>query len=129
MSRESRRQRHRVSGGMAESGSERATDHGAVLATMVDRIAERFDPDRILLFGSRARGESTEWSDFDLLVVMPDGTDRHQTAVDIRIALNDLPAAKDIIVTTPDHIRRRGDVIGTVLRPALREGKVIFERT
>ena len=99
-----------------------------IITTMVDRIVGRFDPSRVVLFGSHARGTAHEDSDVDLLVVMPDGTDRRQAAVEIRRALGDLPVAKDIIVTTPDHIARRGHVIGTVLRPALREGTVLYER-
>ena len=47
----------------------------------------------------------------------------------IRRALADLPVCKDIVVTTPEEIIRRGDLIGTVLRPALREGKVLYERS
>lgn len=100
----------------------------AIVAAMVDRIAERFAPERIVLFGSRARGDANEGSDVDLLVVMPDGTDRREAAIAMRGLVGDLPVAKDIVVTTPDHIARRGHVIGTVLRPALREGKVLYER-
>ena len=100
----------------------------ALIATMVDRIVGRFDPSRVVLFGSHARGTAHEGSDVDLLVVMPDGTDRRQAAVEMRVLLGDMPVAKDIIVTTPDHIARRGHVIGTVLRPALREGTVLYER-
>ena len=99
-----------------------------VVSTMVDRIVGRFQPERVVLFGSQARGDATEWSDVDLLVVMPDGIDRRETAVEIHVALGDLPAAKDIVVTTPTHVAQRGHVIGTVLRPALREGKVLHER-
>ena len=95
---------------------------------MVHRLANQFDPDRVILFGSRARGDAREWSDVDLLVVMPDGTDRREAAVDMGVALGDLPVAKDIVVTTPSDIEQRGDVIGTVLRPALREGTVLYER-
>ncbi len=94
---------------------------------MVERIAEAFNPERILLFGSRARGDDGEWSDVDLLVVMPDGTDRHRAAVEMRRALRTVPTAKDIVVTTPDEIARRGRVPGTVLRAALREGRVVHE--
>ena len=94
---------------------------------MATRIADEFDPERIILFGSRARGDAHPQSDVDLLVVMPDGTVR-DVAVDIGLAVGDLPVAKDIIVTTPEEIARRGDVIGTVLRPTLREGTVIYER-
>jgi len=93
-----------------------------------NRIVEHFRPLRVLLFGSHARQEAREDSDIDLLVVLPEVTDKRQTAIEIRRALNDLPASKDIIVTTPDEIARRGNLVGTVLRPALREGKVIYER-
>ena len=113
---------------MTSTNQEQATSVEAVVATMVKRIAEGFDPERILLFGSRARGDTRDGSDVDLLVVMPDGTDRREAAIEMRGAVGDLPLAKDIVVTTPDHIARRGHVIGTVLRPALREGKALYER-
>ena len=45
------------------------------------------------------------------------------------VHFTDLPVPKDIVVTTPEEIARRGDVVGTVLRPALREGKVLYERS
>lgn len=99
-----------------------------IVRTMVERIVERFRPLRIVLFGSRARGEAGRWSDVDLLVVLPNGTDKRQAAVEILRALGDLPACKDIVVTTPEEIERRGQLVGTVLRPALREGKVLYER-
>ena len=56
---------------MATIDDGRGTDIDAIVATMVERIADRFDPERILLFGSRARGDARDWSDVDLLVVMP----------------------------------------------------------
>ena len=104
------------------------TTDDAIVEAMVSRLTDRFKPERILLFGSRARGDATESSDVDLLVVMPDGTDRRQAAIEMHVLLGDLPAAKDIVVTTPAHIAERGHVIGTVLRPALREGTVLYER-
>ena len=113
---------------MTTTDHERTAEIDTVVSTMVERIADQFDPERILLFGSRARGDARDWSDVDLLVVMPDGTDRREVAVEIGVAVGDLPVAKDIIVTTPTHIAKRGHVIGTVLRPALREGKVLYER-
>lgn len=113
---------------MTTTDRERRADIDAIVATMVKRIAELFAPERIVLFGSRARGDAKDWSDVDLLVVMPNGTDRRAAAVEMRRSLRGLPVAKDIVVTTPDHIAHRGHVIGTVLRPALREGKVLYER-
>ena len=99
-----------------------------ILEIMTDRIVQGFRPERIILFGSHARGDAQPDSDIDLLVVMPDGTDRRQIAIAIGQLLGGLGVAKDVVVTTPDEIARRGDLIGTVLRPALREGKVLYDR-
>jgi len=99
-----------------------------VIPTVLQRIVERFHPLRVVLFGSHARSEERADSDLDLLVVLPETTDKRRSAIEIRRALGDLPVCKDIIVTTEDEIARRGDLVGTVLRPALREGKVLYER-
>ena len=99
------------------------------IGDMASRIAERFNPHRIILFGSQARGTPNYHSDVDLLVVMENGTDRHDAAVEIRRAVMDAPVAKDIVVTTPDEIERRGNQVGTVIRAALREGVTLYERT
>jgi len=95
---------------------------------MIDRLVRDFHPVRILLFGSHARGEAGPESDVDLLVVLPEVADKRQAAVEIRRALREFPVCKDIIVTTVEEIARRGDLVGTVLRPALREGIVLYER-
>jgi uncharacterized protein len=96
---------------------------------VVDHIAGPFGAQRIILFGSYARDEAGPDSDVDLLIVLPEAPDKRQTAIAIRRALNDLPIPKDVIVTTPDEIKRRGHVVGSVLRSALREGRVIYERS
>lgn len=100
----------------------------AIVEAIVGRLTDRFHAERILPFGSRAKGDATKCSDVDLLIVTPDGTDRRQTAIEMCVALGDLPAAKDIVVTTPAHIAMRGHLIGTVLRPALRDGMVLYEQ-
>lgn len=99
-----------------------------IVHVMVDRIVEQFRPIRILLFGSRARGDAGESSDVDLLVVMSDVPDRRQVAVEIRRSLEDLPVGKDIVVATPDEINRQRHLVGTVIRAAVREGRVVYER-
>ena len=99
-----------------------------VLDEITDRIVRGFHPVRIILFGSQARGDARPWSDFDLLVVLQECHDKRQAGSDIYESLKDIKIGKDIIVTTPDEIARRGDLIGTVLRPALREGVVLYDR-
>ncbi|MBI2506312.1 MAG: nucleotidyltransferase domain-containing protein [Candidatus Latescibacteria bacterium] len=98
------------------------------LPEMVARIVRRFDPLRIILFGSWARGDARPDSDVDLLVVLPHMEDKRRTAVDILRVLNGVPVSKDVVVTTPEEIAVRGNVVGLVLQPALHEGTVIYER-
>jgi predicted nucleotidyltransferase len=93
------------------------------------RIVKRFRPERIVVFGSQARGDATPDSDIDLLVVVADGRDRRQLLRSIRMALADVVVSKDIFVTTPGHAARYGDVIGTLVEPALREGVTIYARS
>ena len=100
----------------------------AVINQMVLRIVERFDPDRIILFGSAARGEAGPDSDVDLLVVMPVRGSRREKAVEIGVAVNDIPISKDIIVTTPEDFELRKQIVGTIERPAEREGRLVYAR-
>lgn len=100
----------------------------AAIQTMVDRIVQRFQPLRVILFGSHARGSAVAGSDVDLLVVLREVTDKRRITVEIRRLLGDLQVSKDIIVTTPDEISRRGHFVGSVLRPALQEGQILYER-
>lgn len=106
--------------------------HGATAAdwipVIVDRLVQGFRPLRILVFGSHARGDARPDSDIDLLVVMPRVENKKEMAVAMLRALSDLPVSKDVIPTDQEEIRRRGHLVGTVLRPALQEGRVVYER-
>lgn len=92
------------------------------------RIIREFRPVRIVLFGSQARGEARSDSDLDLLIVLDEVENARTTRTAIRTALSDLPIDKDITVTTPQLIRDYGDLVGTLLLPALSEGITIYER-
>lgn len=95
---------------------------------MAEHLIQRFHPLKLILFGSHARGNAGPDSDVDFLVVLPEVANKRHAAIEIRRSLNQFPVSKDIIVTTPEEIARRGDLVGSVLRPALREGKVLYER-
>lgn len=95
---------------------------------MVHRIVERFDPDQIILFGSQARGTAGPGSDVDLLVIMPVSGSKRARQLELRMALHDIAVPKDIILATPDEVARRRDIVGTIIRPALRVGKVLYAR-
>lgn len=98
------------------------------ISIMVNRVVKGFRPSQVILFGSHARGAATEWSDVDLLVILPNGSDKRDSAIEIRRALGDLPVCKDIVVATPEEVARRGHMVGTLLHSALREGKVLYDR-
>ena len=101
------------------------------LPAVVERVAERFDPLKVVLFGSLARGEPNYDSDVDLLVVFDHVKleDKRPLVVEIRCVLAEIPVPVDIVVTDVDEIRRRGHLVGPILRPALEEGKVVYERS
>ena|SRR5579872_6387836 len=89
------------------------------------RIAERFQPDKIILFGSYAYGKPHEGSDVDLLVIM-----RTKNAIDqsVRISLAfDRPFSFDLIVRTPWQIERGLKDENWFLREITEKGKVLFE--
>ncbi len=95
---------------------------------MTRRIVEQFDPEKVILFGSHARGTAGPDSDVDLLVVMPVKGSKREKGVEIGVALHDIRVPKDIIVTTPEAFEWRKEVVGTIERPAAREGKVLYAR-
>lgn len=95
---------------------------------MVRRIVREFAPEKVILFGSHARGEAGPDSDVDLLVVMPVEGSKRAKQLEIRIALNDIHIAKDIIVSRSEEFQWRKDTIGTIEYPAVHEGKVLYAR-
>jgi len=98
------------------------------LDRMVKRIVRRFHPEKIILFGSYARGDAGPDSDVDLLVVMPVEGSKSNKAVEIGVALHDIPVPMDIIVTTPEEFEWRKKYPGTIERPAALEGRVLHAR-
>ena len=104
------------------------TDLLAAIEDMARRIAEGFSPEKIILFGSHARGDGGEDSDIDLLVLFRDLENPRQRAVELYAALSGSALPKDIVVSTTDRFERYKDVVNTVYWPAAREGKVLYDR-
>lgn len=95
------------------------------LDEIVRRIVEVAQPEKIILFGSAARGEMGPHSDLDLLIVK-DGEHRRLLAGRIYDNLRGVGAAVDVVVVTPGDIERYRDSHALVIKPALREGRVIY---
>jgi predicted nucleotidyltransferase len=108
---------------------ERAASRREQIREMVRRIVRRFDPEQVILFGSHAHSQAGPNSDVDLLVVMPVSGAKRDKAVEIGVALHDIPAPKDIVVVTPEEFDWRKEVVGTIERPAARGGKVLYARS
>jgi predicted nucleotidyltransferase len=94
----------------------------------VDRLVEAFDPLRIVVFGSYARGETTPHSDLDLLVVLPEVEHKRDAAVAMRRVLSDLPVSKDVVVATPEEIEVRRNSTWHIIARALDDGVTVYSR-
>lgn len=92
------------------------------------RIAEKFHPDRIILFGSYARGTADKHSDVDLLVICNVKKNRRELAVQMDMALWGLGMARDIILLTPNEYKMERQIPGTIARYAWKEGRALYGR-
>lgn len=101
-------------------------DRQQQLDRLIRNIVASAKPLRIVLFGSAARGESTEHSDIDLLVVMPNGTPRRPTAMRIYGAVKDVTLPFDVIVATPEDLEKYGNSPGLIYRHILRDGRELY---
>ena len=99
-----------------------------VLEEIVRRLVAEVDPDRIILFGSRARGDAKPDSDVDLLLIKDSNEPPHRLVVRAYRALRGLGIPKDILWRTPAEIIEWSGVRNYVTTEALREGKVLYEK-
>lgn len=96
------------------------------LDDIIRRIVEVAQPEKIILFGSAARGDINRHSDVDLLIIK-EGAHRRNLAGRIYENLYGVGAAVDVVVVTPADVERYKDSHMLVIKPALREGKVVYE--
>lgn len=98
-----------------------------ILRIGTERLVRQFQPKRVILFGSHARGTADSHSDVDLLVVCPVSGSRRALMVAMDRALRGLGFARDVIVLTPEEFESDRHIPGTVARPAWLEGKILYE--
>jgi uncharacterized protein len=121
----------RGTGGVDDANEETSVNEqprgdGDVLAEVVRRIVRVAAPERIVLFGSAARGETGPDSDLDLLVIKPGRYHRGRLTDAIYRSLIGVGQAVDVVVVTPEDVDRYRDALGLVIAPALREGRVVY---
>ena len=94
---------------------------------IVRRIVQVTDPLKVILFGSRARGDAGPDSDFDLLVIKQSSEPRYRRAAPLYTALADLPVEVEVMVYTPEEVLQWQAVEAAFVTTAVREGKVLYE--
>lgn len=99
----------------------------AILRDIVRRVVRAARPDQIILFGSAARGEMRPNSDVDLLVVKRGSFNRRRLAAKIYDELYGAAAAVDLVIVTPNEVRRFRDAPSLAIFPALHEGRIVYE--
>jgi len=99
------------------------------ISEIVRRIRAGSDPAKIVLFGSRARGDHRPDSDIDLLVIKESPLPRHRRAIPLYAALADLPLDVDaeVVVYTPAEVEEWRGASAAFVTTALREGTVLYE--
>ena len=97
-----------------------------VLNEVKQRLVDRFHPDKIILFGSQARGTADDRSDVDILVIGRFEGERRKAALEMDRALGGLKYAFDVLVSTPEEFEVDRLIPGTVSRYADKEGRVFY---
>ncbi len=92
------------------------------------RLSQKFDPDKVILFGSQAREQADKFSDVDLLVLTNPNGSRRKLMLAMDRELRGLNYARDIIILSTEEFERDKSIAGTIARYAHLEGKVLYER-
>lgn len=97
------------------------------LEEIINKILQIIKPDKIIMFGSRARGETRPDSDYDLLIIKTKINNIIKTEQAIYRNLLGIKANVDIIVRTPELIDKNKDIIGSLTGQALKDGILVYE--
>jgi len=97
-----------------------------ILQEIINRITDVAHPERIIMFGSAARGEMDQDSDIDLLVVKSGEYNQNKLTREIYINMIGIEQSVDIIMATPEQIEKYKNINYLIIAPAIREGKEIY---
>jgi len=96
------------------------------LRDVVERLVREFSPERVVLFGSWARGEASGDSDLDLLVVARSDEPVHRRMARAQRALRGTPVPVDVFVVTPEEVVAYRGWLSHTVAIALREGQELY---
>ena len=96
------------------------------LDQLVSNVVRLVQPQRVVLFGSHARGTADAYSDVDLLVVMGNGAHRRRTAQYLYERLRHSGVPFDVVVATPSDIQKHRNDSGLVYHAAIEEGRTLY---
>lgn len=96
---------------------------------LVNKIAVKFNPDKIILFGSYAAGNQNDDSDVDLLIIKDTDLPRHKRSFDIQKSLIGSMIPMDILVYTSSEYEQERNEKNSFLFSAIKTSKVLYERT
>jgi len=102
--------------------------HESQIRQVAVQLGEAAQASQVILFGSYARGEATEHSDVDFLVVAQTDLPRHKRAVELYKQFHPYPFGMDIVVYTPQEVQEGKKSALTFVSTVLREGKTLYER-
>jgi len=95
---------------------------------IIEKIAQNFFPEKIILFGSYAGGKPGPDSDMDLMIIMDTELPKYKRATQIRLLFNPTPCPMDILVYTPEEIEDWNGVTNHIITEVMEKGKVVYEK-
>ena len=98
------------------------------LEKIIEKILEVITPDKIILFGSRAKGTACDDSDYDILVIKAGIKNKREIGKKLYRNMLGTNASVDIIVEIPEIVEQYKDSVGYIYKQILKEGKVVYAK-